>query len=130
MSGVGRTLVELYLALSAVAVEELYFRGLLHRVGAFIPASTCLYLKISPLLFTDVHRESERGNRLLALTSSASSPPPTFSACELMVEYTPGYTRRLPLVRLKSWHMPFMCTERRAVHTRPEAASRLVQVHA
>ena len=55
--GISRVIVGLYLAVTAGVVEELYFRGLFHRIAESFPAPAAVYLMFSPTLFALVHWE-------------------------------------------------------------------------
>jgi membrane protease YdiL (CAAX protease family) len=57
-SGAAHTLAALYLALSAGIVEEIYFRGLLHKLAGWAARPVPAYLTLSPLLFASIHWET------------------------------------------------------------------------
>ena len=56
-SGTKRLIVIWYLAISAGVVEELYFRGLLHKISNLFGSPWVLYLFFSPLFFSVIHWE-------------------------------------------------------------------------
>jgi membrane protease YdiL (CAAX protease family) len=62
-----RTLVVIYLATTAGVVEEVFFRGLLYNVSAFLSSRVVpLFLIVSPLLFAAIHWESGPANTAAA----------------------------------------------------------------
>lgn len=62
VNGWQRTLVAAYFALTAGVVEEVYFRGLLHKAVQHRPDAGGLYLVWSPLLFALIHWEGGFAN--------------------------------------------------------------------
>ena len=57
-----RVLVAAYFALSAGIVEEIYFRGLFHKLAGTFPRPATTYLVASPLCFALVHWEDGPAN--------------------------------------------------------------------
>jgi len=62
--GVMKVVVSLYFSLSAGIVEELYFRGFIHRVSRFFARPAVVYMVFSPLVFAMVHWEGGPSNLL------------------------------------------------------------------
>jgi len=61
-SGTKRFVAIWYLAISAGVVEELYFRGLLHKISKLFGSPWVLYLVFSPLFFSVIHWEGNLAN--------------------------------------------------------------------
>ena len=60
--GIFRSIVLIYLALSAALVEELYCRGLFFKISRYFKYSILFYVLASPLLFASLHWEGGIAN--------------------------------------------------------------------
>ena len=57
-----RGVVAIYFGLSAGIVEELYYRGLMHRIALFFSNPAIVYVIASPLIFSIIHWEGGTPN--------------------------------------------------------------------